>query len=73
MGKLSLQLKRTTTKGESARKKDNKFDDVEESGPPDYDPELQELDFKPLYARIDPEIRELDDALRKKEEVKWKI
>jgi len=73
MGKLSLQLKRTTTKGESGRKKENKIEDAEETGQPEFDPELQELDFRALYERIDPEIKEQDDALRKKEEVKWKI
>ena len=72
LGKLSLQLKRTTTK-EVGKKKETRTEEVEEAAPPDFDPEIQRLEFKTLHDRIDPEIKELDDALRKKEEVKWKI
>ena len=31
------------------------------------------MEFKTIYDLIDPRIKELDEALRRKEEVKWKL
>lgn len=66
LGKLSASIKRTATKLEPKK-------EVEEPAFQAFDPEVQRIDFQTLHDRIDPNIRALDDAMRKKEEVKWKI
>lgn len=72
MSKLSLSIKKTTAKGEG--RKSAKGDDApEESAFMAFDPEVRRLDYQTLYDRIDPKIKELDDSMRKKEEVKWRL
>ena len=83
IGKLSHQIKRTVTKVENSRRKENRSknqdyisrhdDDISIFNQPKFDPEVQALEYKALYEKMDPKIMDLDDVLRKKEEVKWKI
>ena len=68
---------------ENSRRKENRSknqdhisrhdEDISIFNQPEFDPEVQALEFKALYEKMDPKIKDLDDALRKKEEVKWKI